>query len=266
MMYYIFTIKALSLLLFFSSPGSPESVFEEHEEVTEVVENEPVLKQYLTGRFSPKEHPDFTRIGQPFAAYADMYLRREAMEAFEQMHAAAREDGIRLTILSATRTFNVQKYIWEAKWMGKKTIEDGNQANLIYLHPGERAKRILKFSAMPGTSRHHWGTEIDLNQLNNDYFEEGYGRLVYEWLVDNAHAYGFCQPYSEKGKYRPFGHNEEKWHWSYIPLSSSLTKLADEIMQDEDITGFMGSEYAGSIGVVEKYILGLNSNCFKYWK
>ena len=78
--------------------------------------------------------------------------------------------------------------------------------------PVERARMILTYSSMPGTSRHHWGTDMDLNKDNNGYFATGEGLKVYEWLQAHAHEYGFCQPYTPKGPNRPEGYNEEKWH------------------------------------------------------
>ncbi len=51
---------------------------------------------------------------------------------------------------------------------------------------------------MPGTSRHHWGTEIDLNALNNKWFENGKGLKVYQLAYKNAAQYGFHQPYTAK--------------------------------------------------------------------
>ncbi|MFM9004881.1 MAG: D-alanyl-D-alanine carboxypeptidase family protein [Flavobacteriales bacterium] len=40
----------------------------------------------------------------------------------------------------------------------------------------------MKFSSMPGTSRHHWGTDIDLNSVEPSYFLSGKGLLIYQWL------------------------------------------------------------------------------------
>ena len=51
---------------------------------------------------------------------------------------------------------------------------------------------------MPATSRHHWGTDMDINSVEDDYFKDGKGKKVYRWLVENASKYGFCQVYSDK--------------------------------------------------------------------
>jgi len=60
---------------------------------------------------------------------------------------------------------------------------------------------------------------------------------------------------------RPEGYNEEKWHWSYMPLSQELTDVAERYLRDQMIAGFRGSEVAPEIGVVEKYVLGINNGC-----
>ncbi|HUR31432.1 MAG TPA: M15 family metallopeptidase, partial [Saprospiraceae bacterium] len=166
--------------------------------------------------------------------------------------------GIRLQIRSATRNFNYQKGIWEAKWTGAKLIEGGE--NLAETTPDhkERALKILRYSAMPGSSRHHWGTDFDLNSFENSWFEEGEGLNIYNWLKKHASEYGFCQPYSAG---RQHGYFEERWHWSYMPVSQPLTTLAKEELKNEMIKGFHGSETAGMIDVVKNYVLGINEEC-----
>ncbi len=133
-----------------------------------------------------------------------------------------------------------------------------------YPDPKTRALKILLYSSMPGTSRHHWGTDIDLNSFVNSYFEKGEGAKIYDWLTANAASYGFCQPYTEKGESRPFGYEEERWHWSYLPLAKQLTELAKVKLKDEAISGFKGAEVAPQIRVVEKYVLGISKSCLAY--
>ena len=67
--------------------------------------------------------------------------------------------------------------------------------------------------------------------------------------------------YTAFGKDRPHGYHEEKWHWSYKPLSKEITNTAKRIMSNDNITGFLGSETAKEIDVLNKYILGVNPNC-----
>jgi D-alanyl-D-alanine carboxypeptidase len=217
--------------------------------------------EYLMGKFDPTEHPDFTLVDRRYANREGLYLRKDSYEAFQKMHAAALEDSVQLIIISATRNFYAQKGIWEAKWTGQRKVEGGQDASKAYPDPKERALKILEYSSMPSTSRHHWGTDMDLNALTNGYFEKGKGLKIYNWLLENAADFGFCQPYTEKDAGRPFGYNEEKWHWSYMPVAQPLTYKAAKELTDDMITGFMGSEVAGDIGVVEKYVLGINPKC-----
>ena len=207
---------------------------------------------YVMGKFDFTEHPDFEVIPASYSNQADRYLRKDALADFIRMYDAAKADGINLQIISAARNFNYQKGIWERKWNGD------------YSHFGdskERALKILEYSSMPSTSRHHWGTDIDLNSFENSYFESGQGLEEYEWLVANAATFGYCQVYSEKGADRPNGYNLEKWHWSYMPVSRHLLEVAKKEMKDEMISGFQGAETAVEIGVVEKYILGISPAC-----
>ena len=217
--------------------------------------------EYLMGKFAPATHPDFVVVDKKYAEGEGFYLRKDAYESFQKMWEAAQADGITLTIVSATRNFYRQKQIWEAKWTGQRKIENGTNAAQKYKDPKTRALKILEYSSMPGTSRHHWGTDIDLNDLDNYTFEQGPGKKVYDWMQKHAAKYGFCQPYTVKGKERPNGYNEEKWHWSYIPVAQHLTKLAAQRLQDDMIGGFEGAETAKGIGVVEKYVLGINKEC-----
>ncbi len=216
---------------------------------------------YLTGKFDPATHPDFVLIRPEHADRTDRYMRSDAYAAFCAMYEAALKDGIRLKIISAARNFEKQKEIWEAKWTGKTLVEGGVNLEKTVSDSVERAYRILRFSSMPGTSRHHWGTDIDLNHLENSWFSRGEGLKMYTWLQTNANNYGFCQPYTPKGADRSEGYEEEKWHWSWMPVARQLTDLAQGHLKDDQIQGFRGDKTATAIGVVQRYILGINAAC-----
>lgn len=215
---------------------------------------------FLMGKFDPATHPDFVKADRQYTDGDTYFLHHLTYEAFKKMHAAAAADGITLTIISATRPFQRQKQIWEAKWTGARLVGGKNLSKSIP-NPRQRALKILEYSSMPGTSRHHWGTDVDLNELENEYFTQGRGLKEYEWLVANAGRFGFCQVYSEKGTDRPDGYNLEKWHWSYLPMARKLTEFARHELKNEDISGFLGAETAAQIDVVNKYVLGINPVC-----
>ncbi len=217
---------------------------------------------YLMGKFDPATHPDFEKVDIAYADREGHYLRRDAYEAFKRMHAAALAAGVRLKIISAARNFNRQKEIWEAKWNGNRLV-DGQDISQTIPDPVLRARKILEYSSMPGSSRHHWGTDIDLNALTDAYFLKGEGLKILEWLSAHAHEYGFCRPYTAKGPDRPNGYEEEKWHWSYQPVAKELAQLARNRMDDSMIEGFKGAETATRIGIVKNYVLGVSGDCLR---
>ena len=215
----------------------------------------------IIGLLPPSQDSSFTSIAKKHADREGLYMHAEAYSAFKKMYNAAKQDGINLEIKSAARNFDYQKNIWEKKWTGKTILSSGEDASKAFPDSKNRALKILEYSSMPGTSRHHWGTDIDLNNFNNEWFESGEGLKIYNWLEKHAHEYGYCRPYTEKGEGRPNGYNEEKWHWSYTPISNLYTKYAAQNLTNEQISGFMGSEVANEINVVQNYILGINQNC-----
>ena len=214
------------------------------------------------GRFNPEEHPDFEQIDSIYADRSGLFLHKEAYSAFIRMWNHAKDDGVNLVIRSATRNFDYQKGIWERKWMGQTRLEIGVHANEIE-NETERSLAILRYSSMPGSSRHHWGTDIDLNAFTNEYFGDGEGLVIYNWLINHAREYGFCQPYTAFDERRTSGYQEEKWHWSYFPISATLTNIAAKSLEDEMIQGFQGDQTAKDINIVKQYVLGINPECFK---
>jgi zinc D-Ala-D-Ala carboxypeptidase len=213
-----------------------------------------VSADQLMGRVDPAHDSRMVPVDPALANRSGMYMHRQAYEAFLQMHEAAAKDGIILTIISAMRTFGHQRRIWNGKWNGN-TVLYGSILATDIADPVERAREILRFSAMPGTSRHHWGTDIDLNSLQNQYFRSGQGKAEYEWLRENAARFGYFQPYTSHGQGRSGGYEEEKWHWSYHPVASRYLEAYPHLVSYDDITGFDGWETARQIDVITHYVL-----------
>jgi D-alanyl-D-alanine carboxypeptidase len=269
MHYKIINIMAVSLILTgFSCKGQPKlqglAVVNHVEKSKPIVSPDAAQKwdlDYIMGKFDPAKHLDFMEIPAQYRDEEVRYLRKDVFEAYKAMYEAAKKDGINLKIISATRNFDNQKRIWENKWTGATILSDGVNAARDISDPIKRARKILQYSSMPGTSRHHWGTDIDLNNLNSKYFISGEGLKIYIWLVINAPAYGFCQPYSAIGGDRSTGYHEEQWHWSYVPIASQLTQTAKEQLNNNMITGFKGAETAEAIDMLNNYILGISTAC-----
>jgi LAS superfamily LD-carboxypeptidase LdcB len=198
-----------------------------------------------------------------------MYLRREAYRAFIRMHNAAKVDGVNLQISSATRNFEDQKNIWNEQWENISTEIENNTigSKSTSSTPTDlfKFKKILEFRSAPGTSRHHWGTDIDINRINtifsNSRAEKNTREKIYNWLAKNAKFYGFCQTYSKLGDDRTTGYKEEPWHWSYVPLSKTLTQEYKSLIKPEDISGFFGDEYVADQDIINKYALSINPEC-----
>lgn len=215
-------------------------------------------EQYLSGRFHASKSSLFVNpadLGIPVDGKSH-FLRKETAAALKRMHDAFRKDhpGVKLIIVSSTRNFWDQKAIWEKKWESKEYVSAAPD-------PYRRASLILRYSSMPGTSRHHWGTDFDLNTLTNDYYERGDGRIIYQWLRENAAKFGFCQPYTA-GRER--GYQEERWHWSYVPLSRHFLKQWNALFAGPDSPFakkglFAGSEKSGHLAPV--YVNSIHDGC-----
>ncbi len=153
-------------------------------------------------------------------------------EPFERLKASAASAGFELEIVSAFRGFDAQLTIWNQKALGKRPVLDarGNPVILAKMQPREIVYAILNWSALPGLSRHHWGTDMDV--IDRRSVPEGYqiqltpqevapqgmfGKL-HAWLDENMEDEGFYRPYqNDFGGVKP-----ERWHLSYAPISESL--------------------------------------------
>lgn len=239
-----FLILLTSLLYFSLTYGQTDGIAEQG---TQVYHNP--SQEELLGQIEPSTHADFVLIEAKYTDKQGIYMRRLAYKAFCAMAEAAKSDGIELKIISATRTFAHQKAIWERKWKRERYM--GWQAI-------EKAEDILTYSSMPGSSRHHWGTDIDLNALNNEHFLSGQGKKTYDWLCANAASYGFVQVYSDKSGGRS-GYNEEKWHWSYLPIAQAFLEAYNRSIRNQNITGFEGAETSEPLDILRNYVNGVST-------
>ena len=164
-------------------------------------------------------------------------LHRDVVEPFLAMRGAALAAGLDLVAVSSFRDFDRQRAIWNAKFRGERPLldRDGRPLEALALSPEARVEAILGWSALPGASRHHWGSDFDVidraalpvgaaPQLIPAEFAAGgpFARLDV-WLADNMPRFGFFRPYStDRGGVSP-----EPWHLSYapvaVPAASALT-------------------------------------------
>jgi LAS superfamily LD-carboxypeptidase LdcB len=170
-------------------------------------------------------------------------IHADALEPFLDMKADAARAGIDIAIVSSFRDFAAQQRIWDLKYRGERPLydADGNLREHATLSEEELVEAILCWSAVPGGSRHHWGTELDV--VDAAAMTEGYRvRLVPEearpggvfhalhcWLDANMTRYGYFRPYATfRGGVLP-----EAWHLSYAPVSlPALHALTPEVLAE----------------------------------
>jgi LAS superfamily LD-carboxypeptidase LdcB len=165
-------------------------------------------------------------------------LQGEVAKAFAALQAEAREAGFDLAVASSFRSFSRQLAIWNGKASGARAVYDdeGRAVSIARLSPAQQLHAILRFSAIPGTSRHHWGTDLDVYdaaavppeyQLQLSAQEVATGGVfdpLHCWLdarMAAGRSHGFFRPYDRDcGGVAP-----ERWHLSYAPLSIACAEL-----------------------------------------
>ena len=156
-------------------------------------------------------------------------LHVHAVIPFNNLRRAAAAAGFELRPQSSFRDFSRQLAIWNGKYSGARPLNDaeGQALDVSRLSPDERISAILLWSALPGASRHHWGTDLDLIdaaalppgyqvRLSADEFEADgpFARLA-GWLDENAGRFGFFRPF--RGVLS--GVQAEPWHFSFAPVA-----------------------------------------------
>lgn len=159
-------------------------------------------------------------------------VHRGIVDAWRQLQSAARQEGFEPVIASGFRNYQRQLLIWNGKASGERPVLDaqGMPLDLAGLSDWEIAQAILRWSALPGASRHHWGTDIDVYDgaaVADDYVvrltpdevaDSGPFGSFHRWLdqrIAASDCFGFFRPYAtECGGVAP-----ERWHLSYAPMA-----------------------------------------------
>ena len=200
-------------------------------------------------------------------------LHPQAIDAGNALRAASAAAGIDLAIASSFRDFSRQAAIWNGKYRGERPLLDraGRLLDTATLSEPERVRSILIWSALPGASRHHWGSDFDVYDraaVPADYRPEltvaeftGRGPFLRlnEWLGANLADYGFFRPYgTDRGGVHP-----EPWHLSYAPIAGpALQALTLEVLQDAVSNGDLaGREHvlAQLPAIYERYVVSVDT-------
>jgi LAS superfamily LD-carboxypeptidase LdcB len=179
-------------------------------------------------------------------------LHYEVVASFLAMRDEAAAAGFDLQAVSSFRDFDSQLRIWNSKWRGERPLRDrqGRLIDRACVSEPQLLEAILCWSALPGGSRHHWGTDLDVidaasvpegytvQLIPSEYAPDGvFGRLSV-WLDQNMARFGFFKPYrTDRGGVSP-----EPWHISYWPVSlaaleSLSLSLLRHVLEDSAIEG-----------------------------
>ena len=168
-------------------------------------------------------------------------LTPECWQAFDALQADARAAGFDLQVASAFRSFERQRLIFNGKATGELEVHDdaGARIDMSTLSAQQQLHAILRFSALPGASRHHWGTDLDVFdaaaclagyrvQLTpEEVAPEGIFGPLHAWLDERmaaGRAHGFFRPYDQDRG----GVAVERWHLSFAPQSGACERLFSE--------------------------------------
>lgn len=161
-------------------------------------------------------------------------LHKHVITPFLNLRRAARADGFDLVAQSSFRDFARQLAIWNGKFSGERPLYDatGQAIDVNALAPAERVEAILLWSALPGASRHHWGTDVDVidrqatasgyrvELTQQEFAPGGPFSALSEWLAENAAKFGFFRPF--RGILS--GVRPEPWHFSFAPVAENARR------------------------------------------
>lgn len=200
-----------------------------------------------------------------FEKVEDQFLEKETAIHYLKMQEEARKEGIQIQLISGYRSYARQKKIFEAKY--KSLIKTG-------IPQLEAIQDITTYSSIPGTSRHHWGTDIDVIQhkeelpivddvLTTEYYsQEGRYSEMHEWMQLHAEKFGFHLAYTDDSSRS--GYAYEPWHYSYVPKSKPYLQayLASNFasqLHEFKVEGLQDLNEDFFITYIETYVKGVNS-------
>ena len=172
----------------------------------------------------------------------NQFIHKQVLQPFIDLQRAAQKAGFDLRICSGFRSFDRQLLIWNGKASGMRPIMDpfGKPINIQNLSSWQKIQAILRWSALPGASRHHWGTDFDIydaKAMPEDYQIQlspaevqgnGIFAPMHDWLDDylDSQQTGFYRPYKfDKGGIAP-----ERWHLSYRPVADQYAEQLNSEM------------------------------------
>ncbi|NRB37558.1 MAG: M15 family metallopeptidase [Pseudomonadales bacterium] len=163
------------------------------------------------------------------------------IQPWQELQCAAAKQGFDLQMVSGFRGFDRQLHIWQAKAGGRRELLDDQGLPLVFdaLTPKECLQAIMRWSAVPGLSRHHWGSDLDVFDANVMDLKEvqlvpeevepgGVFSPLHQWLdevIQENQSLGFYRPYHlDAGGVAP-----ERWHLSFLPVAKQYMGVVEKL-------------------------------------
>lgn len=162
----------------------------------------------------------------PAAVREEVLAKLAALDARYQAWRAAQPDRdalpTSLRVVSHDRSFDEQAAIIAAQLRQLGATAASTDAELRTM-----LVRILGTRSMPGHSRHHWGTDVDVVSTDSERWRS-YPPLarVQAFLEATGPELGFYTPYRDGAFPEPAKphYNAEPWHLSYFPLAADRVR------------------------------------------
>lgn len=137
---------------------------------------------------------------------------------WQKMVLAAKEQGLTLEAAYCYRSRETQQEILDERiaWYRK----EGNSA-------AEAERKALEYVAKPGHSEHELGLAVDIHAEGETKPE-----LLFAWLKENAHLYGFVERYPED-KVAITGIAHERWHYRFVGVVAATEMHEKGIVLEE---------------------------------
>ena len=131
-------------------------------------------------------------------AYSNQRAAEIVVNKFEEMRNKVLEElNVHLMVNSSYRPYSEQNELYTER----KNLWGQKQADM--------------YAARPGHSEHQTALSIDITSLEHPYDTQFMESEEYNWLLNNAHKYGFILRYP-KGKSDITGYSNESWHFRYV--------------------------------------------------
>lgn len=163
-------------------------------------------------------------------------VHEQVVADWQRLAAKAQQVGLSIRPVSAYRSFERQLLIWNGKAQGQRPVLDADSRplDISLMSDDDKLWALLKWSAIPGCSRHHWGTDIDvaadlpeaysLQLIPDEYAAGGPLAKLGDWLAgDTLTACGFARPFLTGRSSVAF----EPWHISHRAQAAEFEALLE---------------------------------------